>query len=48
MPAKKIILITGSIKGIGYGIIDALLKKKSNLRIILTSRNEILGIQSII
>jgi carbonyl reductase 1/carbonyl reductase 3 len=46
MPAKKIILITGSNKGIGYGIIDALLKKKSNLRIILTSRNEILGIQS--
>jgi len=46
MSLKKIVLITGSNKGIGYGIIEALLKKKSNLRIILTSRKESLGIKS--
>ena len=43
---KKIVLITGSNKGIGYSIIETLLKKKSNLRIILTSRNEQLGLKS--
>lgn len=43
---KKIVLITGSNKGIGYGIIETLLEKKSNLRIILTSRNEELGKKS--
>ena len=46
MSAKKIVLITGSNKGIGYGIIEALLKKKSKLRIVLTSRNESLGLAS--
>ena len=46
MSEKKIILITGSNKGIGYGIIEALLKKKSKLRIVLTSRNESLGLAS--
>ena len=46
MQSKKIVLITGSNKGIGYGIIEALLKKKSNLRIVLTSRNETLGKKS--
>ena len=40
---RKIVLVTGSNKGIGYGIIEILLEKKSNLRIILTSRNEELG-----
>ena len=40
---SKIVLVTGSNKGIGYGIIETLLEKKSNLRIILTSRNESLG-----
>lgn len=43
---RKIILVTGSNKGIGYGIIETLLEKKSNLRIILTSRNEDLGQKS--
>ena len=43
---KKIVLVTGSNKGIGYGIIEMLLEKKSNLRIILTSRNEDLGKKS--
>ena len=43
---KKIILVTGSNKGIGYGIIETLLEKKSNYRIILTSRNEDLGKKS--
>ena len=46
MQSKKIILITGSNKGIGYGIIESLLKKKSKLRIVLTSRNETLGKKS--
>ena len=46
MQSKKIVLVTGSNKGIGYGIIEALLKKKSNLRIVLTSRNETLGKKS--
>ena len=43
---RKIVLVTGSNKGIGYGIIETLLEKKSNLRIILTSRNEDLGKKS--
>ena len=46
MSSKKLVLVTGSNKGIGYGIIEALLKKKSNFRIILTSRNEQLGLKS--
>ena len=46
MSSKKLVLITGSNKGIGYGIIEALLKKKANLRIILTSRNDSLGKKS--
>jgi carbonyl reductase 1/carbonyl reductase 3 len=46
MSSKKLVLVTGSNKGIGYGIIEALLKKKSNLRIILSSRNESLGKKS--
>ena len=40
---RKTVLITGSNKGIGYGIVEILLEKKSNLRVILTSRNEDLG-----
>ena len=40
---RKIVLVTGSNKGIGYGVVEILLQKKSNLRIILTSRNEDLG-----
>ena len=43
MEATKLVLVTGSNKGIGYGIIDALLEKKSKLRIILTARNDELG-----
>ena len=35
---RKIVLVTGSNKGIGYGIIETLLEKKSHFRIILTSR----------
>ena len=46
MESRKIVLVTGSNKGIGYGIIESLLQKKSNLRIILTSRNEELGKKS--
>ena len=40
---QKILLVTGSNKGIGYTLIELLLKEKSHLRIILTSRNENLG-----
>ena len=43
MTSRKIVLVTGSNKGIGYGIIESLLEKRSNLRVILTSRNEELG-----
>ena len=46
MSSKKLVLVTGSNKGIGYGIIEALIRKKSNFRIILTSRNEQLGLKS--
>jgi NAD(P)-dependent dehydrogenase (short-subunit alcohol dehydrogenase family) len=38
--AHKILLVTGSNKGIGYAILEGLLKEKSKLRMILTSRNE--------
>ena len=40
---QKILLVTGSNKGIGYAILEGLLKEKSKLRMILTSRNEKLG-----
>ena len=38
--SQKILLVTGSNKGIGYAILEGLLKEKSQLRMILTSRNE--------
>ena len=44
---RKIVLVSESNKGIGYGIIETLLEKKSNLRIILTSRNVDLGQKSL-
>ena len=44
--SQKVVVVTGSNKGIGYGIIESLLEKKSNLRIILSSRNEELGKKS--
>ena len=44
--SQKVVLVTGSNKGIGYGIIETLLEKKSKLRIILSSRNEELGKKS--
>ena len=40
---QKILLVTGSNKGIGYALIEGLLKEKTSLRIILSSRNENLG-----
>ena len=43
---QKVVVVTGSNKGIGYGIIETLLEKKSKLNIILTSRNEELGHKS--
>jgi carbonyl reductase 1/carbonyl reductase 3 len=44
--SQKVVLVTGSNKGIGYGIIETLLEKESKLKIILTSRNEELGKKS--
>jgi carbonyl reductase 1/carbonyl reductase 3 len=44
--SQKVVVVTGSNKGIGYGIIETLLEKKSNLKIILSSRNEELGKKS--
>lgn len=44
--SQKIVLVTGSNKGIGYGIIETLLEKKSKLGIILSARNEELGKKS--
>ena len=43
MKSTKLVLVTGSNKGIGYGIIDNMLEKKSKLRFIVSSRNEELG-----
>ena len=43
---NKVVLVTGSNKGIGYGIVETLLKKKSPLKVILTSRNVELGKRS--
>ena len=37
---QKILLVTGSNKGIGFAILDGLLKEKTKLKLILTSRNE--------
>ena len=44
--SQKVVVVIGSNKGIGYGIIETLLEKKSKLRIILSSRNEELGKKS--
>lgn len=45
--SKKIILITGANKGIGYGLVKGLLNKnKENMHIILTSRNVELGLKA--
>ena len=38
--SQKILLVTGSNKGIGFAILDGLLKEKTKLKMILTSRNE--------
>ena len=40
---RKIILVTGSNKGIGYSIIEELLKQNTEMNIILSSRNQKLG-----
>lgn len=43
MENRKVVLITGANKGIGYGMLDALISEKSNFDYILTARNEKLG-----
>jgi NAD(P)-dependent dehydrogenase (short-subunit alcohol dehydrogenase family) len=40
---RKIILISGCNKGIGYTLVENLIKQKLNMNIIFTSRNENLG-----
>ena len=45
--AIKTILISGSNKGIGFGIVQALLRKEREYNVILTSRNEELGRESL-
>lgn len=42
---RKLVLVTGSNKGIGFGIVEGLLKKKK-YRVLLTSRNEGLGLRA--
>lgn len=42
---KKLVLVTGSNRGIGYGIVEGLLQKKK-YRVILSARNEDLGLNS--
>ena len=37
---RKIVLITGCSRGIGYTLVDKLLEKKTKLRIIMTCRND--------
>lgn len=43
MESTKLVLITGSNKGIGYGIIENLLEKHTKLRLIMTARNDEVG-----
>ena len=47
MNSKKIILITGCNKGIGYSIVETILKQNLNMDIIFTARNEKLGNSSL-
>ena len=42
---RKIVLITGCSRGIGYTLVDKLLEKKTKLRIIMTCRDEEKGQQ---
>ena len=44
--ALKTVLVTGSNKGIGFGIIRGLLQKQKDYNLILTSRNVELGMKS--
>ena len=41
--SKKIILITGCNKGIGYTLVETLIKQNLNMNIIFTARNDNLG-----
>lgn len=45
--SRKIILITGCNKGIGYTLVENLIKQNLNVNIIFTSRNENLGNSSL-
>lgn len=40
---RKVVLITGCSRGIGYTLVDKLLEKKTKLRIIMTCRDDELG-----
>ena len=41
--SKKVILITGCNKGIGYTLVEILIKQNLNMNIIFTARNDNLG-----
>jgi NAD(P)-dependent dehydrogenase (short-subunit alcohol dehydrogenase family) len=45
--SRKIILITGCNKGIGYALVEMLIKQKTDLNIIFTARNDNLGESSL-
>ena len=45
--SNKYILITGCNKGIGYTLVETIIKKKLALNIIFTSRNEKLGLSAL-
>ena len=45
--SNKYILITGCNKGIGYTLVETIIKQKLALNIIFTSRNEKLGLSSL-
>ena len=40
---RKILLMTGANRGIGYAVVEKLLEKKAKIRIIMTARNDELG-----
>ena len=47
MTDKKLILITGCNKGIGYTLVEDLIKQGLNINIIFTARNDNLGLASL-